>query len=166
MLTCPGCGADSDLAARAVAATALRLGPQSRACVACEQVTIVVEPSMVCAACGRPRADINDRLRSRYATSGPSDPADAPCVGCGYYVSGPNPAGPALDLLIECQGCGDQIAIPEESFAVGQSVRLLCGRCHTRTLVPKTVWCPNCGLHLRRIGISDLVRDANPDDPG
>lgn len=165
MLRCPACGADSDLASRAIAATALRLGTQARACISCEQVTIVVEPSMVCSDCGRPRPDINDRLRSRYATAGPGDPADAPCVGCGYYVSRPNPAGPTLDLLVECQGCGDQIAIPEEDFAVGQGLRLLCGRCHAHTLVPASVWCPDCGLHLRRLGIPELIRDANR-EPG
>lgn len=116
---------------------------------------------MVCAACVRPVESINELLYSRYATSGPSGSAEAPCVGCGYYVSRPNTAGPELDVLIECQGCGERIAIPEEDFAVGHGLHLMCGSCHSRTLVPKTVWCPNCGLHLRRLGIPELVREAN-----
>ncbi|GAB3421030.1 hypothetical protein GCM10027569_49910 [Flindersiella endophytica] len=164
VLRCPGCEADSGLAARAIAAMVVRLGTQARACDACERITIVVEPSMVCAVCVRPLEEVNDLLYSRYATTGPADPADAPCVGCGYYVSRPNPGGPALDVLIECQGCGDQIRIPEEDFAVGQGIRLLCGRCHSHTLVPKTVWCPKCGQHLRTLGIPELVREANRDN--
>jgi hypothetical protein len=28
-------------------------------------------------------------------------------------------------------------------------------------VIPSTVWCPTCGLHLRRLGIPELIRDAN-----
>jgi hypothetical protein len=160
ILTCPGCGTASDIVPKAIGAHTLRDGTQARACTGCEDVTIVIEPDMVCESCQQVRPDVNDRMRTRYAEHGPGNLAEAPCVGCGYYVNSPDPPSPALDLLIDCQGCGDQIAIPQDDIPVGQGLQLSCGRCSTVTVVPRSVWCPHCGQHLRRQGIPELIRDA------
>lgn len=160
VLTCPGCGASSAIVATAIAYRTLDDGPQSRACAACEQVTIVTEPDMICPDCEQLYPDVNDRLRRRYAERGAGDPSDAPCVGCGYYATDPHPPSPYLEQIIDCQGCAREISIPLRSFAVGQGMHLRCGRCGTDTVIPPTVWCPRCGLHLRRRGIPELVRDA------
>lgn len=160
-LLCPGCGAASEIYPKAIAVQTLREGDQARACDACEQVTLVMEPSMVCPDCRRPHSDVNDRMRERFDRFGPGDPADAPCVGCGYYTTRPNPPSPPLDLLIDCQGCGDEIAISEADFPTGKGMHLRCGGCKTVTEIPNTIWCPKCGQHLRRMGISELIREAN-----
>ncbi|TDD92250.1 hypothetical protein [Actinomadura rubrisoli] len=115
---------------------------------------------MACPDCEQLYPDINDRLRERFVAFGPGDPADAPCVGCGYHATVPHPPSPYLEQIIDCQGCGHQIGVPMQSFRVGQGMKLSCGRCDARTVVPPTVWCPKCGLHLRRRGIPELVRDA------
>ncbi len=116
---------------------------------------------MVCPDCTELLSDVNDRLRARFDRLGPSDPADAPCVGCGYYTTRPNRPSPPLDLLIDCQGCGDQIAIPEANFHVGQGMHLRHDNCNTVTVIPNTIWCPKCGQHLRTRGIPELIREAN-----
>lgn len=160
VLSCPGCGyAATELATKAITLMALRDGRQSVACIACELVTMVIEPSMICQACQRPGLDVNDQLRARFVRLGPGDPADAPCVGCGYYVAKPDP--PPLDLLVDCQACGDRMAISEASFRVGYGMQVRCGGCLFVTVIPKTVWCPKCGLHLRSRGIPELIRAAN-----
>ncbi|MDI3422957.1 hypothetical protein [Streptomyces luteolus] len=123
-------------------------------------MTIVVEPGMVCQGCEQLYPDVDVRLRARYADVGPGDPADAPCVGCGKYVTRPNPPRPALYHDIDCQGCDARFALSEQDLTVGQGMHIACGRCRTVTVVPDTVWCPKCGLHLRKRGIPELVRDA------
>lgn len=158
VLTCPGCGTPSDIIAKAIAVRTLREGARSEACTACEQVTIVVEPDMVCAACRQVRPGIDALLRARFAEHGPGDAADAPCVGCGYFADDSTPS--FLDVIIDCQGCGDEIAIPEDDIPAGQGMQLSCGRCRAVTIVPAAIWCPTCGRHLRRDGIAELVRDA------
>lgn len=160
VLTCPGCGTESDIVNTAITHAVARAGRQSLACTACEQVAIVVEPDMLCPSCSRLRPDVNDRMRARYAAVGPGDPADAPCVGCGYYLTDPFPSTPSLDLLVDCQRCGDEIAIAEDQMSVGEGVYLQCGICRAVTVIPDTVWCPKCGLRLRAEGIPELVRDA------
>lgn len=160
VLTCPGCGADSAIVASAIAARTLDDGPQSRPCETCEKVTIVTEPGMVCPDCAQLYPDVNDRLRERFAEFGPADPADAPCVGCGYYLTDPHPPSPYLAQLIDCQGCGNEISILLKHFTVGQGMHLSCADCGAHTVIPPTVWCPKCGRHLRRRGIPELVRDA------
>ncbi|WP_192809785.1 hypothetical protein [Actinomadura rudentiformis] len=45
-------------------------------------------------------------------------------------------------------------------MTVGQGMHIACNDCATVTVVPSTVWCPNCGQHLRKHGIPELVRDA------
>ena len=160
-LTCPGCGAASGIVGTAIAYRTLRDGPQSRACTACELVTIVLEPDMVCPACELPRPDVNDRLRERLGRLGPGDPDDAPCVGCGHFRTRPDPPSPPLDQLVDCQGCGHEHAIPMDRFTVGQGMQLRCGHCRARTVIPDTIWCPKCGLHLRRLGIAELISAAN-----
>lgn len=161
VVSCPGCGADSAIVASAIAYRTLNEGAQSRACETCESVTIVIEPGMVCPACEELYADVNARLRERFAVVGPGDPDDAPCVGYGKYVSRPNRPGPALYHDIGCQGCDAQFALTEREMPVGQAVHIACGRCRAVTVVPSTVWCPECGLHLRKRGIPELVREAN-----
>jgi hypothetical protein len=163
VLACPGCGAGSDYVAAAVAYRALGEGRQSRACTACEQVTIVVEPDMVCPSCERLRPDVQDRLRERFQRLGPGDPTDAPCVGCGYYVTAsPSPSFDlALDLVVNCSGCGVEIAVPEQDIPQGQGLRLGCGACGARIVIPPEVWCSKCGLHLRRTGIPELIAEAS-----
>jgi hypothetical protein len=120
-----------------------------------------MEPNMVCPDCEQPHSDVNDRMRARFERLGPGDPADAPCVGCGYYTTRPKPLSQPLYLLIDCQGCGYQIAVHEESFPKGQGMHLRCGGCKTVTEVPNTIWCPKCGQHLRDRGIAELIREAN-----
>lgn len=159
-LVCPACGAVSEIYPKAIAVHTLREGEQARACTECEQVTLVVAPEMVCPDCKRLHADVNDRLRARYERLGPGDPADAPCVGCGYYTSRPDEPAFPLDILIDCQRCGNEIAVPEADFPQGQGMHLRCG-CGAHTVVPKTIWCPNCGEHIRARGIAELVAEAN-----
>lgn len=165
VLRCPGCGAASAIVATAIAHRTLREGTQYRACEACESVTIVVEPGMVCPDCEQLYDDIDGRLRRRFADAGPGDPDDAPCVGCGKYVSRPNPPGPALYQDVDCPGCDAQFPITEKDMTVGQGMHIACNRCRSVTVVPSTVWCPKCGLHLRKRGIPDLVREASRRQP-
>lgn len=160
VLCCPGCGTESNLVTFAIAYQVARAGRQSRACTACEQVTIVVEPDMLCPSCSRLSPDVNERMRVRYDAVGPGDPTDAPCVGCGSYPTDPFPSTPSRGLLVDCQRCGDEIEIAEEQMTVGKGMYLQCGRCHAVTVIPDTVWCPNCGLRLRADGIPELIRDA------
>ena len=158
VLVCPGCAAPSQIVSTAIAYRAAHDGPQARSCTACEQVTMVVEPDMVCPACGQLRPEVNELLLARYDRIGPDDLAAAPCVGCGYRVGAPDEP---LNLLVACRACDADFAIPLDMFAVGQGMRLRCGTCAADTRIPDTVWCPVCGQHLRRDGIADLIRAAN-----
>jgi hypothetical protein len=165
-LVCPGCGAVTELVPGAVAAQAVRRGPQPRMCADCEQVTIVLTAEMVCADCGFPVPEVNARLAERLAADGPGDAMAAPCVGCGFPLGGPAPVAPAVDISIGCRGCGRGLSVPELEFRVGAGLKIKCGDCQAVTLVPDTVWCPKCGLHLRPDGIPELVEAANRQPPG
>jgi hypothetical protein len=158
VLVCPGCGASSEIVSTSIAHRVTRDGAQARTCTACEQVTMVVEPDMVCPACENLRPEVNDLLRTRFDRIGPADLAAAPCVGCGYRVDEPNDA---LTLSVPCHACAAEFAIPLDMFAIGQGMRLRCGTCGADTSVPNTVWCPVCGQHLRRDGIAELIAGAN-----
>jgi Zn finger protein HypA/HybF involved in hydrogenase expression len=159
-LACPGCGADSDLLPYALAREILNHGRQARACYECEEVSFVFDLDMVCQPCDGLRPDVNDRLRTRFNTLGPGDPADAPCVGCGEYLTprATSQHGPPLEHFIEDPICGNWISIPESGLRVGEGLRLMCGECRKFIVVPPIVWCPKCGQHIRREGISPFVR--------
>ncbi len=86
---------------------------------------------------------------------------NARCERCGHRASDPFPSLEPFDVEIECQGCGDLIVIPEASFIVGGGMHVKCGRCDTGTEVPTTIWCPQCGQHLRYGELGALIREAN-----
>ncbi|WP_406632379.1 MJ0042-type zinc finger domain-containing protein [Amycolatopsis sp. WGS_07] len=160
VLICPGCAAPSAIISTSVAWGALRKGTQHRACAACEQVTIVVEPEMACEDCEQLRPDINEQLRARYRRLGPGDPADAPCVGCGHTPQGPPPS-PWIHHVFGCPHCGTEISIPEESFVRGQAMHIRCGRCAKHIEIPRTIWCPKCGQRIRKEGIDAHLREIS-----
>jgi hypothetical protein len=81
-------------------------------------------------------------------------------VGCGEYLTPRETSyhGLPLEHVIEDPICGDRIAIPEAMLSVGQGLRLKCNGCGRFIVIPSSVWCPKCGQHIRKEGISPFVR--------
>lgn len=160
VLICPACGTPSVIVATSIAWKALHDGIQSRACAACEQVTIVVDPTMACGRCEQLRPDINEQLRSRFESFGPGDPADAPCVGCGFFPQGAPPS-PWIHQVFDCLHCGMEISVAENAFIPGQAMHVRCGRCSRDTEIPRSIWCPKCGQRIRKEGVAAHLREIS-----
>lgn len=164
VLVCPACETDSRIVATSIAWKVLHDGTQSRWCEGCEQVTFVVEPAMACRSCEQLRPDINQLLRSRFAASGPGDPGNASCFGCGYSAKNPAPVSPWLRQVFGCVHCGMEMSVPLDAFKPGQGMHIACGRCGRNTEIPSSIWCPLCGQRLRKEGVAAHLRDISEPD--
>jgi predicted RNA-binding Zn-ribbon protein involved in translation (DUF1610 family) len=134
----------------------MKNGSSTAACLECEQVTFVFERDMICLSCEQMRPDINDRLRMRFAREGAGDVHDAPCVGCGF--SG---ASRPVSFPVDCPWCAATSRIPQEAVHPEHGLIQQCSGCGAGIRIPPTVWCPKCGLNIRRRDKSELVREAN-----
>lgn len=163
VLICPACGTPSAIFATSIAWKALNRGTQSRVCAACEQATIVIEPTMACEQCEQLRPDVNERLRSRFESNGPGDLTDAPCGGCGFFAQGPppSPLSPQIFQAFNCLHCGVEISVAERDFVRGQAMHILCGRCNGTTEIPSSIWCPKCGQAIRKEGVAAHLRNIS-----
>ena len=159
VLVCPVCDVDSRIVASSIAWKVLHDGVQSRWCESCEQVTFVVYPSMACPSCEQLRPDINQRLQAGLEASGPGDPADAPCFGCGYSAGYSRPVSPYLRQVFGCMHCSAEMSVPLDAFEPGQGMHVACGRCGRNTEIPASIWCPLCGKRLRKEGVAGHLRD-------
>lgn len=156
MPTCPACGSeDREFVAIAVVVEVLRSGSLTAPCTDCRQVTFVFEPDMVCAPCQRLLPDLNERLRERFALHGPGSSEGLACAGC--ELEGQTRG---MAQVVPCPHCAGDLTFEQDDFPP-HGMFLSCPSCQKAVRIPRTVWCPKCGLNFRRTGIADLVRQAN-----
>ena len=163
-LVCPGCAAKhTDFYLPGIVMKALRGEDVVLQCDQCGANTMLVDKSMVCAACDWIAPTINEQMVERYKRLDGNMPVKAgQCPGC--MATGTNPE---VDFPIGCPSCSTRVFFKQAAISKTDDTVSDCHSCGRSIAVPPTIWCSDCGRNLVPQGrIVKLVAEHNQIKPG
>jgi hypothetical protein len=128
-------------------------------CSSCEQLSFQVDAGLICGLCQWLVPHVNEELASRFALNGGAfAPPPGSCPGCGDQL--PRPGGP---FSFGCPKCGESVFLTLD-LTPGSNVTTMCPNkeCKQYIKIPQSIWCPECGQHLRPLPVvRKLTLEAN-----
>lgn len=155
-LRCPGCEHQmNDYNEASLVRRIASAGSWTAPCDRCGHETFVFGSESVCKRCHRLRADVNEYLAQRFAALHGRPPREGFCPGCQEIGK----AAP-ITLAITCPYCARESWVAEDQISQTHGAVMSCSGCSRSVRIPATVWCPDCGLNIRR-HVNRLITEAN-----
>ncbi|WP_410658803.1 hypothetical protein [Amycolatopsis sp. lyj-112] len=145
---CPACFDEQRPGAVAdIVALIRREGDLVLRCSSCERLSFSFDAELVCDTCAWLVPYVNEELEDRFAGNGGDfDPPPGSCPGCAQQL--PRPAGP---FSFHCPKCGSSVNLTLDSVKPGSTISTMCPNrdCGHYITLPPSIWCQECGQHLR-----------------
>jgi hypothetical protein len=116
-------------------------------CSSCEALSFHFDAGLVCGTCQWLVPDVNEELEDRFSANGGAfEPAPGSCAGCSHQMPGAD-----RSFSLDCPRCGTNVFLTLDQAAPGGTITTMCpdSACGQFITIPATIWCRECGQHLR-----------------